>query len=68
VKEAHDAAVVSVVRHMEDHYSLYRSPEGKLNGKIVVAKFDHATSRNIDPQLHSHCFILNDVLTPEGHC
>ena len=66
VKEAHDAAVLSVMRHIEDHYCHYQSPGGLLGGGLVAAKFDHATSRNIDPQLHSHVFVVNAVLTPEG--
>ncbi|BCG45563.1 hypothetical protein GEOBRER4_n0319 [Citrifermentans bremense] len=51
VREAHDAAVLSVLSHMEEHYSHYRSPEGIRCGDMVAAKFDHATSRNVDPQL-----------------
>ncbi|WP_214608074.1 MobF family relaxase [Geoanaerobacter pelophilus] len=66
VREAHDAAVLSVVGHMEEHYSHYRSPEGVRNGGMVAAKFDHATSRNIDPQLHSHVFVVNAVRTGDG--
>jgi len=66
VKEAHDAAVLSVLEHLEEHYCHYRSPEGFRIGKLVAAKFDHATSRNIDPQLHSHVFVVNAVRTPEG--
>jgi conjugative relaxase-like TrwC/TraI family protein len=67
VKEAHDAAVLSVARQMERCYCHYRSPEGILDGEMVAAKFDHATSRNIDPQLHSHLFVVNAVRTPEGN-
>ena len=66
VKEAHDAAVLSVARHLEEYHCFYRTPEGLKVGKLVAAKFDHATSRNIDPQLHSHFFVLNLVQTPEG--
>jgi conjugative relaxase-like TrwC/TraI family protein len=66
IKEAHDAAVVSVLGHMEEHYSHYRSPEGIKDGGLVAAKFDHATSRNIDPQLHSHVFDINAVHAPDG--
>ena len=29
--------------------------------KIVAASFRHDTSRNLDPQLHSHCVIANMV-------
>ena len=52
--------MLSVLGHMD------RSPDGILNGGLVAAKFDHATSRNIDPQLHSHVFVLNVVRTEEG--
>lgn len=66
IKEAHDAAVLSVLKQVEERYSLYHSPQGLLNGGMVAAKFDHATSRNIDPQLHSHVFLVNAALTPDG--
>jgi conjugative relaxase-like TrwC/TraI family protein len=66
IKEAHDKAVTLVLDHMEEHYCHYRSPDGILNGRMVAAKFDHATSRNIDPQLHSHVFALNVVHAQDG--
>ncbi len=66
IKEAHDAAVLSVLSHVEEHYCHYRSPGGIMNGGMVAAKFDHATSRNIDPQLHSHVFVLNVVHAQDG--
>ena len=37
IKEAHDAAVAAVLEHMDDHYALYRSPEGVRNGWLVAA-------------------------------
>jgi conjugative relaxase-like TrwC/TraI family protein len=66
IKEAHDAAVLAVLEHMERHYCHYRVPGGELKGGMVCAKFDHATSRNFDPQLHSHVFYLSAVQTREG--
>ena len=66
IKEAHDAAVLSVLVHVDEHYSHYRTPGGICNGGLIAAKFDHATSRNIDPQLHSHVFVLNVVQTQDG--
>lgn len=65
IKEAHDAAVHAVLEHIDTHYSHYRSPDGVRNGELVAAKFDHATSRNLDPQLHSHVFVLNVVRSGE---
>ena len=66
IKEAHDAAVLAVLEHLEKHYCHYRVPGGELKGGMVCAKFDHATSRNFDPQLHSHVFYLSAVQTREG--
>ena len=65
IKEAHDVAVFFVLEHMEGHYCHYRSSGRVLNGRMVAAKFDHATSRNFDPQLHSHVFLVNVVQTRE---
>ena len=28
---------------------------------LVIARFEHRTSRALDPQLHSHCLVLNKV-------
>lgn len=67
MKEAHDAAVLSVMRHIEAHYCHYRPSGTVQNGEMMVAaKFDHATSRNVDPQLHSHVFIVNAARIPGG--
>jgi len=66
IREAHDATINSVLGHMEEQYALYRSPDGVRHGRLVAASFNHATSRNLDPQLHSHVFFLNAVRTPEG--
>ncbi|MBJ6750489.1 MobF family relaxase [Geomonas anaerohicana] len=66
MKEAHDAAVLSVLDHMERHYCHYRHAKSAHPGEMVAAKFDHATSRSIDPQLHSHVFLVNAVKTPDG--
>jgi conjugative relaxase-like TrwC/TraI family protein len=66
VKEAHDAAVAAVLRHIEERYTFYRSNRGIVRGGMTAALFDHATSRNLDPQLHTHVFMLNAVSTEEG--
>jgi len=55
------------VNDIERHYSHYRSPDGiQIADNIVVAKFDHVTSRAIGPQLHSHCFLINAVMDRNG--
>ena len=66
IKEAHDFAVKSVCTHIEQHYCQARTPEGFENGSLFAPKFDHATSRTLDPQLHSHLFICNVTQTQDG--
>lgn len=67
MKDLHDLAVMRTMAHVEAHYSQYRSPEGfRIAGNIVAAKFDHTTSRAVDPQLHSHVPTMNMVLDKEG--
>ena len=42
-----------------------RRPRVKADG-MVVAGFRHLTSRDLDPQLHTHCVLANMTRTPEG--
>ncbi|KAB0669015.1 relaxase domain-containing protein [Oryzomonas sagensis] len=66
MKEAHDAAMDAMCSYLEKYYSHARTPEGFASGSLVAAKFDHATSRAVDPQLHSHLFGLNVTQTEDG--
>ena len=62
-----DQAVINTMKYVEDHYSQYRTPDGvKVAGTMLAAKFDHVTSRALDPDLHSHVFLVNMEHTPEG--
>lgn len=65
MKEAHDKAVLAVAAHMEQHYSQARTTEGFKSGAMVASKFDHSTSRALDPQLHSHLFVQNMTQTKD---
>lgn len=52
---------------MEEHYSHYRSADGLKNaGNLLAAGFTHVTSRDMDPQIHVHCFLFNLVRSLEG--
>lgn len=35
-------------------------------GNLVVARFDHDLSRACDPQLHTHCVMINATRRPDG--
>ncbi|MEO0804550.1 MAG: MobF family relaxase [Cyanobacteria bacterium J06642_2] len=64
VVEAHKQAVDRVLELIERDYAETRV---RLDGKrvpvrtenVVVAQFHHDTSRELDPQLHTHCVALN---------
>lgn len=67
LKEIWDRAVVNTMRYVEKHYSQYRTPQGvSAAGNIVAAKFDHVTSRALDPEVHSHVFLVNMVHAAGG--
>ena len=69
IERAHnDAARVAleetVLRHCA--YTRIRNPEGEIEvlpADIAGAMFQHGTSRDNDPQLHTHCVIFNAART-----
>lgn len=58
---AHESAVAAALAHVEHvgaaHQLHGESPVGSEN--LVIAQFRHATSREQQPQLHTHSVILN---------
>ena len=71
LEEAHHAAVAKTLDYLEKHYAATRirrnGERHKVNtGNLVVAKFRHDTSRQLDPQLHTHCLVLNMTQTENG--
>ena len=70
-RRAHDAAVRSTLDFIESRLLRTRrwDPETKRSvqvnaPRLVAATFRHVTSRNNDPQLHTHCVVAN--MTREG--
>ncbi|NEW59904.1 relaxase domain-containing protein [Sulfurovum sp. bin170] len=67
IREAHDNAVKQTMEKVEKDYLYTRV---SVNGKIQTVKadgmayasFQHDTSRDLDPQLHTHNFIFTPVL------
>ena len=70
VREAHDAAVASAVGFLEETAGRSRRGMGGRDGhvptQLVVAGFAHKSSRDRDPQLHTHCLVLNVGLGADG--
>lgn len=61
--DAHNNAVKAVMQEMEQLVSTRITEEGKtetvLTGNMVAALFNHDTSRDLDPQLHTHALVFN---------
>ena len=73
IVEAHDRAVRTTLGWVEKNAVLTRMQDGTTGAmvhagdqKTVVATFRHDTSRNLDPQLHTHCVIANMVQGPDN--
>ena len=73
VIEAHDRAVAAALAWIEKNVAETRlhDPEtGRMiragNQKTVAGAFRHDTSRNLDPQLHTHAVLVNMVEGEDG--
>lgn len=70
VRAAHDHAVTEGVAYLERHALFARRGTDGLRriatGGLVAAAFVHRTSRNGDPQLHTHVLAANAVLGEDG--
>jgi len=69
--EAHDQAVKKVLELMERDYATTRIGTGVnrevvKTGNMVIAKFNHIETRELDPHLHSHCLVMNMTQVPNG--
>jgi conjugative relaxase-like TrwC/TraI family protein len=66
--EAHDRAVTAALNVAEERAQARRQAKGKTHiertGNLIIAKFRHETSRDCDPQLHTHAVVMN--LTRRG--
>ncbi|KTE18235.1 exonuclease V subunit alpha [Sphingopyxis sp. H050] len=69
--EAHGQAVKTALAHVEAHMAATRVRHGgnvtrEATGNLVVASFQHGTSRAQDPQLHTHNVIMNATQGEDG--
>ena len=68
IRKAHDTAVQRTMQKVEKNYLYTRVSLGDNNiqtvkaDSMMYASFQHDTSRSLDPQLHTHNFIFNQVL------
>jgi len=71
VIEAHNLAVAEALKYLEATVAEARiKQEGKsaieTTGNWIIARFMHDTSRELDPQLHSHAIIVNATQRADG--
>ena len=64
VLNAHRDAVNETLAYLEKHYAKTRVKiEGKTTiqstDNLLVTKFEHTDSRALDPNLHTHCIVMN---------
>lgn len=67
--EAHNRAVAVVMQEVEKLVSARITEERKtetvLTGNMVAALYNHDTSRDLDPQLHTHALVFNATFADE---
>lgn len=69
LEAAHARAVAQAVSLAEEELAYSRTGQGGstcVPVQLVVAAFTHSTSRNLDPQLHTHCLVLNVAIDDAG--
>lgn len=72
LRNIHDKAVNTALNHIESNYiqTRTRTAEGRIKettGNMIAAKFEHDTSRELDPTLHTHCVIANYTQDKNGN-
>ena len=68
---AHGEAVKTTLAHVETHMAATRVRHGgtvnrEATGNLIIASFQHGTSRAQDPQLHTHNVIMNATQGEDG--
>lgn len=66
--EAHDRAVSKALAELERHAQawVHGGRDVVTTSNVIAASFRHETSRALDPQLHSHCVVLNITRRADG--
>lgn len=70
IEQAHVLAVETAMAWLESSGGI-AARRGKGGAELesaalVAARFDHGTSREQDPQIHSHCFVMNLAQRQDG--
>jgi conjugative relaxase-like TrwC/TraI family protein len=69
VQAAHDSAVKAALEYLQETAAFTRRGSRGLlmePAGLVVAMFEHSTSRALDPQLHTHALVMNIGVRHDG--
>ncbi len=70
IEQAQRVAVATATKHLEHTAAFARRGKGgairEPTAGLTLAKFDHHTSRDLDPQLHTHVFVFNVAPRKDG--
>ena len=71
LENIHDKAVNSTLQMIEKEHIKTRVTKNKktrveYTGNMIASKFQHDTSRELDPLIHTHCVIKNMTLCSDG--
>lgn len=68
--ECHDHAVeialLAAERYAQARHKVKGASRTINTGNLIIARFRHETSRAKDPQLHTHCIVMNLTRRPDG--
>lgn len=68
---AHQEAVDFTLKYIEDNYIGTRSGSKEARkfektGNMIGCQFHHGASREQDPQIHTHCLVMNTTMDSDG--
>lgn len=69
IDEAQQRAASKGIQYLEEHSMTRRGHQSLIHEKhtgLIVASFRHSTSREEDPQLHTHCLVSNLCQREDG--
>ncbi|NEQ47541.1 MAG: relaxase domain-containing protein [Leptolyngbya sp. SIOISBB] len=68
IQEAQETATRTALDWLEEESVTRRGKGGHIKepAKLIIATFEHGTSRAQDPQLHTHCLIMNAAVREDG--
>lgn len=69
LETAHQSAVHAALTYVQETLAYSRigkAGTGRVQSGLLLACFEHSTNREQDPQLHTHCLLLNIAVRPDG--